>query len=127
MSTFERAVAAGVVATREEFDRLCEAARGSLVDVDDLMQAIGRQSLLELDNLGLHVRGPIIPGPAPDLALVHRLCEMYGEPPWPTGNPSAAYRTAVAMERRRQGWTRERAYAEWREQLVANVTQEMGR
>jgi hypothetical protein len=134
VSDFERGLAAGVVTTREEFDALASAAWGTDVDVGDLVDAIGRTSLLELDNLGIHVRGPTTPEVDPEPETLRKLERMYGVN-GPRRNENsllllragAARRTAVAMERRRQGWTREAAYAEWRGQLVARVPAEAER
>jgi hypothetical protein len=133
VSDFERGLAAGVVTTREEFDALAAAAWGTDVDVGDLVDAIGRTSLLELDNLGIHVRGPTTPEVDPEPETLRKLERMYGVH-GPRRDESslllrtgAARRTAVAMERRRQGWTREAAYAEWRGQLVNRVTAEVER
>lgn len=92
--------------------------------VDDLAEAIERSAGLTLDNLGLQVRAPVVPQPAPDPAVLAKLCRMYGEPPWPTGEPSAAYRTAVAMERRRQGWTREGELAGWRQRALRAIQEQ---
>jgi hypothetical protein len=125
VSDFERALATGVVTTREEFDRLGECAHQTGASVDEVLLAIGRTSALTLDNLGLHIQGPTMPEPPPDAGVLRRLGRMYGERPGRVDG--AAWRTAVAMERRRQGWTREAAYAEWRGQLVARVTAEVER
>jgi hypothetical protein len=133
VSDFERALAAGVVTTREEFDALAAGASRFGASIDDVCTAIGRQSMLTLDSLGIHVRGPTTPEPDPEAETLHKLERMYGVN-GPRRNENslllrvgAARRTAVAMERRRQGWTREAAYAEWRGQLVARVTAELER
>jgi hypothetical protein len=133
VSDFERALAAGVVTTREEFGALASAAWGTHVGVGDLVDAIGRTSLLDLDNLGIHIQGPTTPEVDPEPETLRKLERMYGVS-GPRRNENslllragAARRTAVAMERRRQGWTREAAYAEWRGRLVARVTAEFER
>jgi hypothetical protein len=133
VSDFERALATGVVTTREEFDRLGECAHQTGASVDEVLLAIGRTSALALDNLGLHIQGPTTPEVDPEPETLRKLERMYGVN-GPRRNENslllrtgAARRTAVAMERRRQGWTRELAYAEWRGQLVARVTAEVER
>jgi hypothetical protein len=71
-----------------------------------------------LDHLGLTVRAPIIPRPVPPPELLARLSAMYGDSPAAQG---AAYRTGEAMERRRQGWTRQGARDEWQRRMLENL------
>jgi hypothetical protein len=83
--------------------------------LDELIEAIADEAGGGLlDNLGITVRVPPAPQPVPPEAIVERLTLMYG-------NRTTAYRTAVAMERRRSGWTREGARLEFQRNLLASI------
>lgn len=126
MTTMHPAIAAGVAVTEAdvaEFDRVVAAAG---VDVLDLVTAITRHDKVTLDNLGVHIKAPPIPCPAPAPDVVERLAAMYGFEAGDTSERNllrwdAANRTAVAMERRRQGWTRQGAMEEFMRTTLAAV------
>jgi hypothetical protein len=105
------AIAYGIVSTDEEADEIDRFAARAGVSASDLIAAIGRKSSADLDSIGVHVRAPPVPQPDPDHDLVARLFRRYG-------NEETAHRTAVAMERRRQGWTRDGARADFHRQVM---------
>jgi hypothetical protein len=97
---------------------LAETAARFGVGLDELLTAMNRAETVLLDDIGLTVRAPIIPHPVPPPELLARLSAMYGDSPAAQG---AAYRTGEAMERRRQGWTRQGARDEWQRRMLAGI------
>jgi hypothetical protein len=125
VTTTHYAITAGVATTEAECDALDRLAHTTGVCLADLVHAVGKQSGDLLTNLGITVRAPAVPQPTPDPEVVRKLERMYGADPV-VGSP-AAYRTAVAMERRRQGWTRAGAMNEWQGRVLAGIEAETAR
>jgi hypothetical protein len=117
-SLHDYAIRLGLVSTPAETDALSDLAVGMGVAFADLAESLAKSMGSDpLEGLGLTVRAPIIPHPVPPPELLARLSAMYGDSPAAQG---AAYRTGEAMERRRQGWTRQGARDEWQRRMLEN-------
>jgi hypothetical protein len=113
------AIRLGVARTPDEVDALEGLAAGMGVAFADLAESLAKNmSANVFEDIGLTVRAPIIPHPVPPPELLARLSAMYGDSPAAQG---AAYRTGEAMERRRQGWTRQGARDEWQRRMLAGI------
>jgi hypothetical protein len=82
---------------------------------DELAASLAPSGFL-LDNVGLVVRAPA--QPEPNVAVLVRFERMYGRSPRAR---AAAYRAAVAVERRRLGRTRDGDALKYRRRMLAAV------